>query len=360
MPTIAQLALIRGNQYASQMYDTVIASTPLLAALDTRELLGMTYLSLARTGLPTAGGFKDLNEGATSGQVSFKMGRVEAKRLYMVVSEPVSSTDLWNREHTLPGGAMVATDWLTLQAQGRLESENINLEKSIIEGTVQDSKSFPGFKQLTSTALASNTLALTDTAAASLFVKEVLNAGGATNNVNSSVYSISEGERGVHLRAGGLQGMAGFLTMSEIARQYAADPADSTKEQEYYKQNGEGYVGLSVCGADAVSADRTYVQRALRRLCNLTPLVPLTEAMLDKLISSHGPGNYPTKFAMSYRSGEQLQASRSPGSVVYFMGAGNAANNQMTQRAPFPENHRGVPIIYSPWISDTDVTETPA
>lgn len=360
MPTIADLAQIRNNQFASEMFNTVQSATPILTSLDTRELLGLTYLSLAITALPTAGGFKDLNEGATTGRATMKMGRVEAHRLYMVVSEPVSSTELWNRENTAPGGAMVDDDWLTIQTRARLESENLNLEKCIIYGTAQDAKSFPGFKQLTSTAVASNTLSLTDTAASTGFTKEVINAGGATANVASSVYSVSEGARGVTLRAGGVQGMGGFLQMSEVTRQFAADPGDSAKEQEYYKTCGEGYIGLSVQGSDQVSADRAYVQRALRRLANLTPLVPLTELMLDKLLMSHGPSAPPTKIFMSYRSGEQLQASRSPGSVVFFMGGGDARNATATQRPGLSDNHRGVPIVYSQWILDNEAIETPA
>lgn len=361
MPTIAQLAQIRNNPFGSEIFSTVQTATPILDTLDTREMVGRSYISLARTGIPVAGGFKDLNEGASSGQVTFKMGRVDARRIYVVVSEPKRSTDTWDEENMLPGGAMLDEDWFTLQTKGRLETEKLNLEKCIIYGTAIDAKSFPGFKQLTATSLASNTLALADTAASTGFVKEVVNAGGNSANLTSSVYSVSEGSRGVVLRAGGIGGMANFLQMSEVKEQFAPDPGDSSKEQEYYKSAGEGWVGLSVQGADQVSAERSYVQRALRRLCNITPTTGLTELMLDKLVAAHGPSAPPTRLFMSYRSGELYQASKSPGSVIFMMGASGDANKaSFTQRPDLQNNHRGIPIVYSQWINDDEAVETPA
>ena len=360
MPTLSDIAQISGNTFVKNIFDAVRASTPILSSLETMELTSDRYLSLAMTELPTAGGFRDLNQGAPAAEVGFKMGDVHAKLIKMLVRTAKGSTDLYNSRLRAPSGAQIGTDWFTLQTQARLKAENLNLEKCLIYGTAQDAKSFPGFKQLTSTAVASNTLALTDDAAASAYVKAVVNMGGSTSNVASSVYSVCEGELDVHLKVGGLDGMAGFLSMSEIVEQYDADTEDSTLRQLYYLSSGQGYVGLSVMGSDELEATRKFTQYSLRRLCNIPPLVPLTDAAMDALFESHPDGHKPTKYYMSMRSRKQLQASRTAGRTVFVAGGTTAQNSSFSNLGPLPTEHNGVPIIASEWILNTEAIETPA
>jgi len=360
MPTVADIAQTSGNEFFGSLFDVTRSSTPIFSALETMELMGDRYLSLGLNTLPTAAGFRDINQGAPAAEVGLKMGEMKARRLKLLVRTAKDSTDLWNARSTSPSGQRVGVDWFTLQTRARLKAELLNVEKCIIYGTAIDAKSFPGLKQLTSTAVASNTLALTDDAAGTGYVRSCVNMGGVTASVASSVYSVCEGELDVHLKVGGLSGMAGFLAMSPIETQYDADTEDSTLRQQYYFSSGEGFMGLSVMGSDEIEASRQFIQYSLRRLCNITPLVPLTDAAMDALYDAHPSDHKPTKFLMSIRSAKQLRSSRVANRTVFINAGGPAMNNQYSNTGGIPDNFNGIPIIASEWILNNEAIETPA
>lgn len=345
-PTAADLAAGQGNTYLAGMLNAVYDQTKVFQSFPAFDMIGTSIYALALAALPAATGFIDLNEGMLSSKAQLVMGKIEAKRLGVLIESAKSSTDLWDQTH--PG-----LKWLDIQFKARLLSELQNFGKTIFLGTVNDSKGFYGLKQICSPTTA-NTMALTASATVP-FSKSVLNVGGTTANTATSVYSVCHGPEDCALYMGGPQGVAGFLGMSDIIEQYQTDPGDATRKQMYYMSSGEGFAVVSLMGSSEAFADRKYPQFSVRRAMNITADSGkgCTEAVLDKLISMHPQGHKPTAFYMSIRSQEQLLADRIANGVVQLQ-PGQAASK--TVRLELPTEHRGIPII----VAELEITDDQA
>lgn len=359
MPNASQIAQVRGNIFLAGLLSVVRTEVPVIDHFDVHEMAGTRFWSLAITALPNAG-FLNVNEGYTATECTLQMAEFNAFRIGGSVEVPESSAKVWNDENGR--GAKLPYTFESLQAETKMKAFLRTVQQQIFTGTSNDTKGFPGLKELTP-FVSGNTYALTDTPQDSAWAKSVVNAGGVTANVASSVYAVSYGPTKCCLRMGGPQGMSGFLAMTAWERQYlsATDPVDGlTKRQWHNVSTGEGYVGLSVSGSNEPNADRKFRQDSVRRLCNLTPLVPLTEAKLEALVNSFPPGYAPTAIFMSYRSAQQLRDSLSSGSgsssspVIYLTAPqdGTAA-----QRSSLPTQYRGIPIIITDAVGNTDAIE---
>lgn len=345
-PTAADLAAGRCNEYMAGMLRAIYDQLPVFSSFPAFDLKGTSIFCLALAALPAAGGFLDLNEGYISSKAQLVTGKVDAKRIGVLIESAKSSTDLWNAER--PG-----MNWIDIQVQARLLSELQNLEKSIFLGTVNDAKAFYGLKQICSPTTA-NTLALSGTPTVP-FSKSVLNAGGSTANTATSVYTVCHGPMDAGLYMGGPGGVAGFLSMTEIREQYQADPGDATRKQRYYITDGEGYCVVALMGSSEQFTDRKYPQFSVRRAMNVTADVgcTCTESLLDKLIAMHPSGHKPTAIYMSIRSQLQLLADRIANGVVQLN-----PSHTGTVRPGLPTEHRGIPIIVAEGaILDTQAVE---
>lgn len=346
-PNAVDLAAGAGNQYIAGLLRAIYDQIPVFNSFPAFDMVGTSIYSLALASLPTAGGFLDLNEGYTSSKAQLVMGKVEAKRVGALIEAAKSTTDLWNQTH--PG-----QNWIDIQVKARLISELQNLEKNIFLGTVNDAKAFYGLKQICSPTTA-NTLALTGSATVP-FTKSVLNVAGTTSSTATSIYSVCHGPEDAALYMGGPQGVAGFLSMSEIMEQYQFDTGSTTQKQKYYITDGEGFCVVSLMGSSEAFADRKYPQYSVRRAMNVTADSGkgCTEIVLDKLISMHPQGHKPTAFYMSIRSQEQLLADRIANGVVQLMQGGTG-----TVRQGLPTEHRGIPIIVAEYaITDDQAIES--
>lgn len=356
--TSSELALLTHNVFASTLIDGVSREHAVFSTFYAVPLIGTQYDSLVIAGDPTASRFLRRGEGYTSGRRTFAKGKVNAARLGFMIDEPVTLTDEWNRSAAAAG--LQEADWLTQCAMGQFETHLAYVENQIFLGTANDSLGFLGLKEICSYTSA-NVLTLTERPEGTTvpYSKSVINAGGVTANVADSVYSVRMGPRAVNLKIGGDMGVPGFLKMGPVTRQYQADSGDATRQQENYKAHCEGYIGLDVMGSAEAYADRTYPQFDVRRLANITPLVPLTEAMLDTLLESHPDGHESNILYMSKRAQVQLRASRSAVSSVNInMGAGDANKMQYSLTLPLPDNHRGIPIVATRRIASTQAIET--
>ena len=357
MPTIAELALSTQNELAAALIDATYLENVVINQFEALPMMGTKFDSLVWKTDPAAVGFLRRGTGYTHTAGALAKGEVQASRVGMLVKEACSTVDEFDRNLAKAGITGIA-GWLQQTAAGRLKSEFSNVEKQIFYGTANDTIGFQGLKQICS-YVAANVLATTDGPEASSYAKSVINAGGVTSNIASSVYTVNMAPSAVHLRVGGGQGMAGFLALSEIKRQLFEDSSGSGTWQEHYYGTAEGYIGLNVGGSGETYADRTYVQYDVRRLANLTVLVPLTEALLDTLIESHPDGHKPNIIFMGKRSQRQLRDSRNSNVQKTFdMSAGTAQSRTLTTRAPLPESHNGVPIVATDKILATDAIES--
>lgn len=357
-PTVAEIAQVSGNPMLQGVVNAVIDDAPIFNSFYATELEGDRILTLGIVALPD-GQFLNIGEGYSNGHTDTALVEYNAARIGGSVEVQESPMLKWNQAKSNAIKKGMVPDYFSLQAQGRYSGQILHVDQQIITGVSNDAKGFPGLKALTP-YVSGNVLALTDTAQDSGWTKSVVNAGGATNNVNSSVYAVRFGDLDCSLCIGGAGGLAGFLNLPAPERQWLrfTDPVDGlVKADWFHVAAAEGYIGLSVQGGNEADASRKFPQRSVRRLANLTPLVPLTDTMLQKLVHSFPSNRRPNVLYMSYRSRDQLQDARSTG-MTFSMSPGDAQNGTYKPKAPVPTHYEEIPIICSQSISNTDATES--
>lgn len=357
MPTALQIAQGRQIPLSTGLIMALVTDTPVLAAIDARSSASTKFMSLAVTGLPTAGPFINYGEGFTPSEGSLALREFDCSLVGGQIKAERISAMKWDKEHAASGYT-----WFDLQTMLKMKAQGLALEKQIITGLSNDAKGFPGFKDLTPYT-AGNVLALTATAAASQFAKSVINAGGTQAGTASSVYAWIEGEMDVQLVLG--EDMGGgnelFKLSEMVTSNEAPDSNEPTKKSLHDIQQFSGHIGLSVAGFNQTPNSVVPTQYSLRRLANLTTdtAAKLNDSMMSFLARSFGVGKRPTRFAMGTRSGQYLAASRQATSVAFNMGqSGNASQAVFNIYPPPPDNWEGIPIHYADnTIGEADAVE---
>lgn len=358
MPTAAEIALVAGNEFAADIITAVYRELKVFAAFQALPLRGRKFSTLAWKADAAAGGFLRRGQGYTATEGSLVKGEVNAARVGFMVKSPCSTTDEFDRETAANG--ISTPGFLQINARSRGYSEFVNIEKQIFLGTANDSLGFPGLKEICAYT-SSNLLTTSQDAASYDFARSVINVGGSTSNTASSVYGVNMGPNAVHLRVGGDNGIAGFLALSPVKKEFDADSEDSTRQQEYYKAACEGYIGMSVSGSDSVFADQNYSQFDVRRLANVTAQAgyTLTQTLMDLLWDSFPDGHKPTHFFMSRRSRRQLRDDIDAALTVNVqMSSGDAALRTSRTKTQLPDEWNGIPIIETVRITDTQAIES--
>jgi len=367
MPNATAILQSAGLVVAAGLLDSTRAVSPIFNALEAFEMMGTSYLTLSFASLPAASGFRNLDEGFIAARGAFAMGKVEAFFMNTGVREPVDSTDLWNSNMAAMIARGDADDWVTSQIKAKLKSEFSNVDAQIIKGLSNSVKGFIGLRDALPVSASASVYGLTDTPADDNYVRHALNVAGTTAGTGSRIYLIRNHAEGVSLRMGGPTGLSGFLNFGDVSRQFAdeADTGDSNtvKTNEYYITRATGYLGLAIFGSSEGSA-RRITQRVARVAFNITADTgkTATETVLDKLIRTIPPESRDNlMFLMSERSGQQVADSKAANTQVNIsLAAGDAARRSFTSVPDLPESHRGIPIIYSDQISNTDTLVTPA
>ena len=201
-----------------------------------------------------------------------------------------------------------------------------------------------------------------ETSAKYEYVRPVLNVGNGismTANTASSAYSFVMGQLHCQIVLGSDTG-CDLFQFTELIRQFVANPSDANKQILKDMAQILGHVGFAVGGFSPDMVGQAIpTQYSLRRAANITADVgaKMTDAVMDKLARSHGPGKTPNLFAMSARSGEQLAASRQPTAVNIALGAGPAIAQTYNTYPEPPNNWRGIPIVYPLCIGEADAVE---
>lgn len=356
MPTASEICLASANHFAADLIDNAVREAKVFNIFEALPMHGTSFDSLVLKTDAAAGGFLRRGQGYARTAGTLVKGKVNAARMGFLVQEPKSTTLEFDRN--LAKSGINSPGWLQLQARGRFLSEIAYAEQQIFTGTTNDALGYLGLKEICS-YVSGNLLTTTDDAITYSFDRSVVNAGGVTASVASSVYSVNMGPQAVHLRIGGENGIAGFLKLGEVKEQFVADTEDATRQQTHYLAECEGYIGLNVGGSSEAYADRTYKQRDVRRLANLTVLVPLTQALLDTLYDSHPDGHKPNVFFMSRRSRRQLRDDMSNVVTRFFnMSPGDAHQRVSSTRFALPDDFNGIPIVETMRITDTQSIET--
>ena len=356
-PTAAEIAQVSGTRFLQGLIDYSRTATPIFSSFSARQVTGTRFKTLALGALPAEPTFVNLNEGYTNSKALFTLGEFGLSRINRMVKVQASSEALWNAENIAAD-----QDYFTIQAFYSFKTALLHIEKVMLYGTNYDAKGFPGMKQLTPGNLAANALTYATPTAPEDdgYVRSFINAGGTTASTASSVYAVKFGPLDAQMIMGGPNGLGGFLNLTPKERvlQSVVDPVDGlTKDDWFNVSTGEGYVGLSVAGS--TEPTRGYAQQCVRRIGNIAndSGKKLTEALLDYLIESFPSDKKPDAIYLSARSLRQLRDSKPVASVVVNDG-GEVSRATVTQ--PLPEYHRGIPLIVSDNILNTDAIEVPA
>lgn len=354
MPTIAEIAQARQVPLTSGIFEAVQTDAPALSAFDARTVAGTKFMTLALTGLPSAG-FKNLNEGFTASSATLAVREFEASLIGGLIKEEVITANRWNQAHGASG-----TTYFDLQTMAKMKADARHIESQLFYGTSNDAKGFPGMKELTPYSTA-NSLSLTADPGASDYTKTFVNAGGTTATTASSVYSVIFGEMDAQLIVAN-DGGGELLTMTEILEQMLAPDSDAPTALSLHRvAQVYGFLGLSVSGMNQTPNDVIPTQYSVRRLGNLTEDSGkgVTDAKLEQLVLSHGDGKVPSMLFMNGRSARQWADSRSASTATLFLGmSGDAKNNTGSLRAKRPDNFEGIPVTYTSKILSTDAIES--
>jgi hypothetical protein len=297
---------INNSEEMIGVIESVIKNFPTIQALQSVPVEKTVYNTLVTTANPTAA-FRAVNAGREVQKPTLASRTVTCKFL----------DASWN----IDKAAVDACEWgkdaaLALQAAAGMRGAFAAIESQIFYGTGADANGFAGISSLL------------DDSDDSM----VVNAGGSTADIASSVYAIKTGVQDVALA----WGMGGKLSESEIDYTQIFD--GDGKSFWGYAQDVSGYIGLQLTNYNA-----------LGRICNLTTDSGkgLTDDLISDMLSEFPSNELPDMLVMSRRSLKQLQQART-------------ATNISGAPAPFPSEAFGVPIITTDSVVNTEALLTAA
>lgn len=267
-----------------------------------RTIRGTQYKTLIRTALPTAQ-YRAANAGVTPTKSSYENRLVECMIMDLQFQADKAVADA-NED----GAAM----YLAEEAQAELTAAFMQQAKVFYYGrnaTFGDVQGHPG---------------LIDAVDASL----VVDAGGTTDNVASSLWAVTFGQQYVQW----VYGNNAPFQLADPRIQTIADPNDSTKFLTAYVQNLTYWAGLQVKHKFAVGRIKKLTTDSGKGL---------TDALIGSLVSKFPAAYTPAVFFASRRSIEQLRASRT-------------ATTTTGKEADVPVDWQGIPIIPTDAISNIE------
>jgi len=301
MPTLLDIAKANGSDAVVGLIDEATRAQPELTLGAARTIKGLNYKTLVRTANPTVA-FRNANEGAAVTKGSYENRLVET-----FILNPRWECDKAVADRYEDGPEA----YIALEAAAMMEAAMQHLAKVFYYGTnatYGDAKGFPGLLDVYDST------------------NMVVDAGGTTDNVASSVWAVKFGPKDVTW----VWGNEGQLEMDDptTARVLDADGNPYTA----YVQELLAYPGLQVGSIYSVG-----------RIKKLTTDngKGLTDDLISQLLSKFPVGRKPDVLFMSRRSLQQLQASRT-------------ATNPTGAPAPFPQDAFGIPIAVTDAIVDTE------
>jgi hypothetical protein len=355
MPTLLEIVQGRQTPLTQGIITAAATESPALGAFDARTSSDTNFMALALTSLPTASGFKDYGEGASHASANLALREFAAKLAVAKVKVESLTAARWDAAHTSSG-----TTYFDLQVMARMAAEMRHLERAIFYGTAQDTKAFPGLKELTP-FVSTNVLEITENPEDADFVRTVLDSGGTSATTASSVYSVVHGPLDCQLVVCNDGGGELFYMTEPRYQDFAPDSNSPDATLEYMVTQISGHFGVAVSGMNQSPNSVVPTQYSVRRLANVTADsgAGLTGAKMDLLVDSHGDGKMPSAFYMSKRSGRQLAVDGGATQVTVSLGGGGDARNTTTRKqAKAPTDWDGIPIVYTSAISNADAIET--
>lgn len=297
-PTLLDIAKANGSDPLVGLVEEVLKAHPELAIGAARSIKGLNYKTLVRTGLPTVG-FRSANEGYAASKSTFENRLVEAYTF-----NPRWECDKAVADRYEDG----APAYIAIEANGIMEASMNYLASQFYYGTSNDAKGFPGL------------LAAYDS------TNMVVDAGGTTDNVSTSVWGVKFGAQDVQW----VWGNNGQIALSDVMESRVTDV--SGNPYTAYIQEILSYVGLQVGSIYSIGRIKKLTTDSGKGL---------TDALIAQLIEKFPVGHKPDLLLMNRRSQRQLQASRT-------------ATTTTGAPAPFPTESFGIPIAVTDAIVSTE------
>ena len=302
--TLLDIAKMNGADPLVGLIEEATKAHPETIEVPGRTIKGTSYKTLVRTKLPTVG-FRNGNQGADATKSSYENRTVETYILNPRWEQDKAIADAYE------DGAAAC---IAIEAAGQMEASLLALGKQFFYGTSFDAKGFPGLCQ----AYDSTNM--------------LLDAGGTTDSVCSSVWMIRRGPKAVQW----VFGMEGNLSLSAVREQLVPDSQTPPKYYTAYVQEMLVRPGLQVGSVRAVCRGYKFTEDAG---------LGVTDAALAKMLEKFPAGLGPDAIFMSKRSRRQLKNSRT-------------AVNPTGLPAPFPVDYEGIPIFVTECLYDTEVKAT--
>jgi hypothetical protein len=307
--TTLDIAKMNGSDVAVGLIEENLNAAPELSVLPARTIAGTSFKALVRTAYPTTA-FRNLNEGVEPTKSTYvnKLFETHYYDGQMEVDVAIARGDEQGEDHAL-----------TLEADGHGRAYMLLAGAQVWygRGTGGDAKGFPGAVQIADSSL-------------------VVDAGGTTDNVASSVYAVCAAPKFMEL----IYGLNGVLTVGQWRMQTVTR---SSKEMTAWKNSLEGYVGCAWMSKYAVGRIKKLTTDSNKGL---------TDSLLAQLVAAFPVGVRPTHFFMSRRSRQQLQISRT---VTLFGQGGTKPGGNQATIAPVPTEYDGIPIIATDSITNTEL-----
>lgn len=271
---------------------------------DARTIIGTSYKTLVRTGVPAVG-FRDGNEGSDGLKCTW------ANRLV----ETFIMNPRWFVDKAVADGA--EDPWEVLMADEAF---------GVLEGATQQLGRQFYYGRNTAAALGGHAKGFRGLIDVYDAANMVVDAAGTTANTGSSVWAVKFGPSAVRW----VWGRNGKLEPTEVTMRDMFDSGN--KPFTSYFQELFAYPGLQISSP-----------RYIARIKNLTEDAGkgLTDKLMAALLEKFPIGVRPDAFFMAKRSRRQLRDSRT-------------ATNETGKEAPLPSDYEGIPIVPTESISITE------
>lgn len=324
--TLLDIAKLNGNDAVVGLVEENLTYAPELSVVPARTVRGTSYRTVSRDTYPSVG-FRAANGGVTYTKSTF-LNRLHECYIF---SGNIRADVAVAMAHEDGADAFKA-----IEASGVMKQAMIKIGQQFFYGTAQDAKGFPGLNAFHTAFTTELTNRSVDTI--------VVDAGGTTDSVASSVYGVKFGDQGLQF----IFGNGSAIALGEWFEQMVND---GTAGQDYkaYVNSLSAWIGLQ--------AANPYCVGRIKKLTTDSGK-GLTDSLGEDLLALYPVGYQPDVWFMTRRSRRQLQKSRS---VVLSSGAPqrqNAANVGTGGQeivAPVPTEMCGIPIICTDSLTNTEL-----
>jgi len=303
MPTLLDIAKRNASDLAAELIDEAAKYAPEVRLGAARTIRGRSYRQLVRKSLPSFA-FRNANEGSAISKSEWENRLVET-----FVFNPQWECDKAVADSSEDGPDAYIAD----EADGIMQAALQHLGKVFYYGTnatFGDAKAFPALVQCHNADM-------------------VVDAGGTTDNVATSVWAVAWGDRLTRW----VWGENGSLDLSDVETVRLTDA--SSNPYTGYRQTMTAYAGLQLGHSKCVGRIKKLTTDSGKGL---------TDALIFSLLAKFPVAIVPDMLLMTMRSLEQLRASRT-------------ATSPTGSPAPYPEYIQGlkqIPIVVTESIVNTE------